>query len=178
MDGRRHNGGARSGSGRKRNNEKYAAPVATFHDQAASDIDARYRALAFLADGGYEEIEEVYEPAGLIMVNKEVITEDGRSVNVKEPAFPHLDPEQLVCVQRKKKIAAPDRAANIYLVDRLAGKPVAAVEVDPDPEGTLEITAGALNEAARGLTAWRQQMNEQLNSQSAPPIVPTSRMNI
>lgn len=128
-DGRRHNGGARPGAGRPRNSEKYAEPIASFHDQAAGDLPQRYAKLAYLADGGYDEVEEIWEPAGLIFVHREVITEDGRSINAKELAFPHLDPEKLVCVQRKKKVAAPDRLANQYLVDRVAGKPVAAMEI-------------------------------------------------
>lgn len=137
-------GGARTGAGRKRNSEKYAEAIASFHDQAAADLGRRYAALAFLADGGYEEIEEVYEPAGLVMVNKEVITEDGRSVNVREGAFPHLPPEQLVCVQRKKRIAAPDRQANQYLVDRVAGKPVQATEIS-GPNGADLIVVRTIN---------------------------------
>lgn len=138
-------GGARAGSGRKRISERYSEQVATFHDLAAADIEKRYQSLAFLADGGFEELEEVWEPAGLITVQKTLETADG-VIRVSELAFPHLPPEQLVCVQRKKRIAAPDRKANEYLVDRVAGRPVAAVEADV--EADVEIGAGdALLEA-------------------------------
>lgn len=133
-------GGARKGAGRPRNQEKYAEQIATFHDSAANDLDDRYAALQLLADGGFEEEEEeeVWEPAGLVQITKEVITSDGRSVNMRELAFPHLDPQQLVCVQRKKKkrTAAPDRQANQYLIDRVAGKPTAFVE------GEMTVDAG------------------------------------
>lgn len=120
-------GGARAGSGRKRISEKYAAQVESFHDLAARDLGDRYAALQFLADGGFEEVEEVWEPAGLVTIQKTLETADG-VIRVSELAFPHLPPEQLVCVQRKKKIAAPDRKANEYLVDRVAGRTVQAIE--------------------------------------------------
>lgn len=122
-------GGARPGSGRKRISERYSEQVASFHDRAAADLDERYAALQLLADGGFEEVEEVWEPAGLVTVQRTLETADG-VIRVSELAFPHLPPEQLVCVQRKKRVAAPDRKANEYLVDRVAGRPVAAVEAD------------------------------------------------
>lgn len=165
-------GGARPGSGRKRISERYAPQVESFHDQVAADLDKRYAALAFLADGGFEEVEEVWEPAGLVTIQKTLETADG-VVRVSELAFPHLDPTTLVCVQRKKKIAAPDRKANEYLVDRVAGRPTQAVEIDADPDGTLEVTADAMTQAASELALWRKQMHEQLSSLSVPPTPPT-----
>lgn len=171
-------GGARPGAGRPRNTEKYAEAITSFHDAAADAIQARYRALTYLADGGFDEeaIEEVWEPAGLIQITKELITEDGRSVNVKELAFPHLPPEQLVCVQRKvkKQIAAPDLKANIYLVDRVAGKPTQATELSGPDGGAIELNNAAMETAARELTAWREQMSTQLSSLNVPPMPRTS----
>lgn len=165
-------GGARQGAGRKSNAVKYASQIARFTDRAAGDLDKRYDAIDFLATGGFEEIEEVWKPAGLIQITKEVITSEG-TLNVKELAFPHLDPEQLVCVERKRKIAAPDLKANQYLVDRILGKPTQAIELDGDPDGALEMTADAMTQAARELELWRKQMTEQLSSLSAPPTPPT-----
>lgn len=165
-------GGARAGSGRKRISERYASQVEAFHDRAAADLDTRYQALAFLADGGFEEVEELWEPAGLVTIQKTLETADG-VIRVSELAFPHLSPEQLVCVQRKKKIAAPDRKANEYLIDRVAGRPTQAIEVDSDPDGAFQVTADAMTQAASELAAWRKNMNEQLSSLSAPPTPPT-----
>jgi hypothetical protein len=166
-------GGARPGAGRKSNAAKYTEQIARFTDRAANDLDKRYDAIDFLATGGFEEIEEVWKPAGLIQITKEVITKDG-TLNVKELAFPHLDPEQLVCVERKRKIAAPDLKANQYLVDRILGKPTQAVELDADPDGALEVTAAAMAQAASELALWRKSMTEQLSSLNAPPTPPTA----
>jgi len=117
-------------AGRPRKAEKYAAPIAAFEDRAADSLPERYEALTLLAEGGFEQIEEIWEPAGLIYVG----SGESRSL-----AFPNLPPEQLVCVRRVRSIAAPDRAANIYLVDRILGKPTAEIDakVDVPEDGAL-----------------------------------------
>lgn len=141
-------GGARKGAGRPRNQEKYATEIGSFHDQVAANIDDRYAALQQLADGGFEQIEEEWMPAGLVQITKQVVTGEG-TVNVRELAFPELPPEQLVCVKRKRSIAAPDFKANAYLVDRLAGKPTTHVEgeVDIPEDGGLSRLLGAVTKA-------------------------------
>src|SRR5262245_37492327 len=127
-------GGARAGAGRPRKAEKYASQIAQAEDRIADRLSERVEKLEYLANGGYEQIEEEYLPAGLIFVGS------GEWATL---AFPDLPPEQLVCVKRKRSVAAPDRAANIYLIDRIAGKPTARVEADIDPDGTLEVTEAA-----------------------------------
>lgn len=122
-------GGARANAGRKKKAEIYASEIAAAERRIADRLPRVVDNLMLLADGGYEQISETYEPAGLIQITKEVITSEG-TVSVKELAFPELDPEHLVCVRRTRSIAAPDRAANIYLLDRILGRPVAAVEVE------------------------------------------------
>lgn len=139
-------GGARPGAGRPRNADKYADQIASFHDQVAANINDRYAALQQLADGGFEQIEEEWMPAGLVQITKQVVTGEG-TVNVRELAFPELPPEQLVCVKRKRSIAAPDFRANAYLVDRLAGKPTQATEVS-GPGGSA-VPIGIVEAAAR-----------------------------
>lgn len=129
-------GGSRKNAGRPRNQEKYAEQIASFHDLAAADLDTRFTALQQLADGGFEEIEEEWIPAGLIQINKMVETKEAGAIRVTELAFPELPPEQLVCVKRRRSVAAPDFRANAYLVDRVAGKPVATVE------GEMTVDAG------------------------------------
>ena len=165
-------GGARPGSGRKRHQETYAAEIRAFNDLAAAKLADRYAALERLAEGGYEQIAETWEPAGLIYVTKQVETKDG-TIRVSELAFPELDPKALVCVRRTRSFAAPDRRANEYLINRILGMPTQHLDVDPDPDGALDVTAEALTTAARELAEWRQQMTEQLSSQSAPLMPPT-----
>lgn len=130
-------GGARAGAGRKPNREKYAEQLTAMQDRLADGIPDRLDVLELLADGGYEQIVEVYEPAGLVQITKELIAEDGRSMNVKELAFPELPPEQLVCVKRTRSFAAPDRKANEYLIDRIAGRPTQAIEATGEDGGPL-----------------------------------------
>lgn len=166
-------GGARPGAGRPRKTDKYAAQIAVLEDGIADGLPENLDNMQLLANGGYEQITESWEPAGLIQVTKQVVTNDG-TVNVRELAFPELDPTQLVCVRRTRSIAAPDRRANEYLINRIAGTPTQRVELDPDPDGALELTAANLNEAAKELAAWRTQMLDQLNSQSVSPMPPTS----
>lgn len=122
-------GGKRAGAGRPRKAEQYAAQIAAAEARIADRLLERVDALEFLAKGGYEEVEEVQRPAGLIQITEEVITSDG-TVNVKRLAFPDLDPTTLVTVEKKKRIAAPDRRANEYLLDRILGKPTQAIEGD------------------------------------------------
>lgn len=131
-------GGKRAGAGRPRNNELFAAAIATFHERAAADLPTRYERLAYLADGGFVQIEDHYEAAGLIQISEEVITKDG-IFSTKKLAFPKLDPEQQVLVRSTRRIAAPDRLANQYLVDRVAGKPIAAVEISGPAGEKIEV---------------------------------------
>lgn len=131
-----NHGGARAGAGRKPNNDKYASQIAAMNDRLADGIPTRLDALELLADGGYEQIQEVWEPAGLIFVTKQVVTKDG-TASMKELAFPELTPEQLVCVKRTRSIAAPDRKANEYLINRIAGTPTQHIEADLDGDGPL-----------------------------------------
>lgn len=112
-------GGARPGAGRKPKRERYERQWTAFEDCAANDLPQRYAAMTLLADGGFEEVEEEYLPAGLVFVGT------GEWATL---AFPELPPEQLVCVKQKKRVAAPDRKANEYLVDRILGRPTQHTE--------------------------------------------------
>lgn len=112
-------GGARKGAGRKPIADRHPEVKAALEQRLAAGALDRVAALELLAEGGLEEIEEVYEPAGLIYVG----AGEARSL-----AFPHLPPEQLVCVRRVRRVAGPDRKANEYLLDRFAGRPVQAID--------------------------------------------------
>jgi hypothetical protein len=129
-------GGARVGAGRPRKTDKYAGQIAALEDQIADGLLDNAANMRLLANGGFEQITEVYEPAGLIEVTKQVLTDEG-TVNTRELAFPHLDPEQLVCVRRTRSFAAPDRKANEYLINRIAGTPTQRIEADLDGDGPL-----------------------------------------
>lgn len=123
-------GGARPGAGRKRNSEKYAEAIAAISDRIAADFDDRYTALQMIADGGFEQITETWEPAGLIEREEVDFDVKGQAIRRKVPAFPDLPPDQLVCIRRTRSIAAPDRQANQYLIDRLAGRPTQAIDAE------------------------------------------------
>ena len=58
-----------------------------------------------LADGGYQRVEEKWEPSELV-------------------------PGEMVLVERKVSVADRDRAANQYLIDRVLGKPTERHEHD------------------------------------------------
>lgn len=131
-----NHGGARAGAGRKPNNTKYASQIDAMKDRLAAQLDSRIDVLEMLADGNIEQITEVFEPAGLIEITKQVVTKEG-TVSMRELAFPHLDPEQLVCIKRTRSLSLPDRKANEYLINRVAGTPTQHIEADLDGDGPL-----------------------------------------
>lgn len=135
-------GGARPGAGRPRKADKFAGPIAAAEARIAGRLDEIVENLLRLADGGYDRVVEKFEPAGLLMVDVEITGEGGEPLYdakgaplmQKRPAFPDLDPGEMVCVSRTRETAERDRVANIYLLDRILGKPTQAVEV-AGPEG-------------------------------------------
>jgi hypothetical protein len=119
-------GGSRAGAGRKAKSEKFVRPIDAAEKQIADRLVRKDKLpglvdnLLFLADGHYTEVTETWEPAGMLTTGAGLAT---------MPAFPDLPPEQLVLVKSVKTVAAPDRTANQYLIDRIVGKTVAPVEV-------------------------------------------------
>src|ERR1051325_9731088 len=101
-------------SGRRARAEKFARPIARAEKQIVDRLPERVDRLEFLADGGYEQVTEHWEPAGSLWID------DG---DAKQPMFPDKKPDELVLIKRTRTFAAPDRAANIYLLDRIMGKP-------------------------------------------------------
>lgn len=146
-------GGARAGAGRKSRAEKYGAKMDAGDKFVAERLLKFYKNLETLADGGAERVREVWKPAGMVLVDDVVkdagglIVTDGRGKPTKthSSAFPDLDPETLVLVERRVEIVEADRAANEYLIDRLQGRPTASVEA----EITTDL-GGALIEAFGG----------------------------
>jgi len=130
-------GGARAGAGRKPNNEKYKLQITALSDQIAASLLDRYEALDLLARGGFEEISETWEPAGLIFRDEVLPDDDGKLIRTRVLAFPDLGPTDLVCIRRVRSVAAPDRRANEYLINRIAGTPTQHLEADVDSDGPL-----------------------------------------
>jgi hypothetical protein len=127
-------GGARPGAGRRPRSEKFPEVFERLDERLADGVPDRMDALEYLAAGGFEQIEEIYEPAGLIYREDVTTGDDGKLQRTRVLAFPDLKPDALVCIRRTRSIAAPDRAANVYLLDRFAGKPVQATELS-GPDG-------------------------------------------
>ncbi len=102
-DGSRR-GGARPGSGRKPKQSRLIVQEVTAltRDKLEEWLPRLLENLKYLADGGYERVEETLEPNGA---------------------------GDLVAVKRTVSVAEPDRAANQYLIDRLLGRPTERKEV-------------------------------------------------
>lgn len=113
-------GGRRPGAGRKPKDEKFKLPIARAEQRIADHLPELIDNMLHLANGGYERVEEEWQPAGLIYVG---------SGEFAQRAFPDLESDKLVLVKRKSSIADKDRAANEYLINRILGKPIERAEV-------------------------------------------------
>ncbi|HEU4327370.1 MAG TPA: hypothetical protein VFS21_29805 [Roseiflexaceae bacterium] len=133
-------GGRRPGAGRPRTSERYAAQIESFLDQAAAGLAQNYATLERLAAGNLEQVEEEYQPAGLIYVRRPVldpagvprIDANGRPIMANQLAFPDLPPNQPVLVRRRIGRTAPNPTVLMYLVNRVLGMPTAAIEGEVD----------------------------------------------
>jgi hypothetical protein len=121
-------GGARPGAGRKPNKEKYSGPITRAEKQIVAELPELVKIQIKLAKGGFEVVEERWEPAGTVMAGS------GKFAMV---AFPNKPADELVCVERKVSVAAPDRAAGQYLIDRIAGKPTQKIK---DEDGIEKVS--------------------------------------
>jgi hypothetical protein len=116
--------GWKGGPGRPSKADKHAGAIAKAEKQIADRLPELVANMLHLANGGYERVDEEWQPAGLVFVG---------SGEFARRAFPELDPDALVMVKRKTSIADRDRAANQYLIDRILGKPTDRKEhVFPD----------------------------------------------
>lgn len=123
-------GGARPGAGRKSKKEKNQTAITAAEKQIKDRLPEYIENLHQLANGGYEVIETIYEPAGTVMIDTIKNDDNGKVVKGKCLAFPKLPPEQLVIVKRVVKIKDRDRAANEYLLDRIMGRPSQPVKFE------------------------------------------------
>ncbi|NOK59134.1 MAG: hypothetical protein GFH27_549283n406 [Chloroflexi bacterium AL-W] len=124
-------GGARPGAGRKAKTEKYESEINAAERVITDRLPQIIENMLMLADGGWEKVEEEWKPASMVTIG---------SGEAEMPAFPDKEPSELVLISRKVTHAAPDRAANQYLIDRILGKPTANVDTTvsgPDGEALI-----------------------------------------
>jgi hypothetical protein len=126
--------GQPGGPGRRPKSIKFARPIARAEKQIADHLPELIDNLFVLANGGYERVEEEWQPAGLVYVG---------SGEFARRAFPELEPDVLVMVKRKSSIADKDRQANEYLVNRILGKPTERAEVAQSGDLTIKVQYGS-----------------------------------
>lgn len=117
-------------NGRPRKRDKFARPIARAEKQIADQLPLLIDNMLHLAHGGYERIEEEWQPAGLVYVGS------GESAR---RAFPELPADEPVLVKRKRSIADKDRQANEYLINRIMGKPIERQEIGGVDGGLIEV---------------------------------------
>lgn len=123
------------GPGRPRNADKNAGAVAKAEERIRDRLPLLIDNMLYLAMGGYERVEEQYAPAGSLYIG---FGEHQTRMYPMKPA------DELVLVKRTVSIADKDRAANIYLIDRIMGKPIQQTELT----GSLSIVKGYTTEAS------------------------------
>jgi hypothetical protein len=137
------NGGARPRAGRKPKKTKYELTATEAENKIVDHLPAILDNLIYLANGGYERVEEEWQPAGMVTLTKH---DEEKDKFYQVQAFPEKDPDELVLVKRKVSVADKDRAANIYLVDRILGKPTQKQDIDLNAKG-IQITVRHVSHA-------------------------------
>lgn len=122
--------GQPGGPGRKPKAQKFARPIARAEKRIADRLPELIDNMFVLANGGYERVEEEWQPAGLIYVG---------SGEFARRAYPALPDDELVLVKRKASIADKDRQANEYLLNRILGKPIERAEISGADGGPIEL---------------------------------------
>jgi hypothetical protein len=107
---------------RKKSNP-YIAEIGRAKENIARHLIHLVESLKLLADGGIEQIQEEWIPAGLVLIDDTAPLGTSQRRPMKVLAFPDLPPDELVLVSRKRSVTLPDRASIIYLIDRVAGRP-------------------------------------------------------
>lgn len=111
--------GQPGGPGRPRKRDQNAGAVARAEKQIRDRLPSLIENLFILANGGYERVEETWAPAGSLY--------KGSGADA-EKLYPGLPDDELVLIKRTVSIADRDRAANEYLINRLMGRPMQALE--------------------------------------------------
>ncbi len=177
-------GGARPGAGRKPKRVKFPVQVEKLEKKLAAHQEKAARNLIKLADGGFERVTETWKAAGLVQVVRTEQVEGPQGPKVLrflDRAFPDLDPDALVCIERRREVAEPDRAANEFIIERIAGR-IDVFDDSADEDKTPELTDQARKRALEMAKQWRQQSQQQLASIRNPltgqtPLESESQMN-
>jgi hypothetical protein len=138
------NGGARPRAGRKPKATKYELTVVQAEDKIVDHLPAILDNLLKLANGGFEVVEEKWIPRSAFSLGDVIAMGAGKSSDDAEKAIAR--PDEMVLSERKTYYALPDRAANIYLIDRILGKPTQKQDIDLNAKG-LQITVRHINHA-------------------------------
>lgn len=125
-------GGRRPGAGRKPKKTKYELSVTAAEDKIVDHLPQILDNLLKLANGGFEVVENKWMPRSAFSLGDVIAMGAGKS---SEDATKAIEkPDELVLSERKTYYALPDRAANIYLVNRILGSPTQKQELS-GPEG-------------------------------------------
>lgn len=123
-------GGARPGAGRKAKADKFAPEIDAAERRIADRLPQILEKIEKLAAGGLVEVTRKHQPAMMVTTKDVVHDALGNPKNVVIRLFPkETDPKKMVVVEETRKTLLPDRAAGIYLLDRILGKPLQAIEV-------------------------------------------------
>lgn len=141
-------GGARPGAGRKAKAEKFESQIARADQLAADNLVLNIETLQELATFDREVVHEVWEPAGTVLIDdvlrdslgKPILDDKGKPTRIKRQAFPDKPADEPVLIQRRVVRSGPSETAAIYLVDRIAGKPVQATEVSGPDGGAIPLS--------------------------------------
>jgi hypothetical protein len=128
------NGGARPRAGRKPKATKYELNVTQAEDKIVDHLPQILDNLLKLANGGFEVVENKWIPRSAFSLGDLL-----SGVNSEDAEKAKLKPDERVLAESKTYFALPDRAANIYLIDRILGKPTQKQDIDLTAKG-IQIT--------------------------------------
>jgi hypothetical protein len=132
-------GGQRPGAGRKPTRILFGEAVEKAETRLAKRLMITIGNLEELADGKAVVTEEEWQPAGSILVDKPLtypngqplVASGGKAAMQKVSAYPDKLADELVLVKRKIVHLPPSDKVNMYIMDRIAGKPVTPTD-EPD----------------------------------------------
>ena len=162
-------GGARPGAGRRPKAEKYETQFAAADQRWVDKLPVVQETLEKLAKGGLKRITKKFMPAVLVLTKEVRYDASDNPKNVDVPAFPDEDPKKLICVQEVVETLAPDRAANIYILDRILGKPTQSVEMSGPDGGDIPLPTHDLSRLTTDeLLAMRGMLKKTAHDPSNP----------
>lgn len=133
MAEQKQHGGARPRAGRKPKKNKYELTVTQAEDKIVDHLPQILDNLLKLANGGFEVVENKWMPRSAFSLGDVMAMDAGKESEDATKAIEN--PNELVLSERKTYYALPDRAANIYLVDRIMGKPTQKQDIDLTAKG-------------------------------------------